>query len=157
MNEANEQARLAAKKIIKNLAADILDRGGLGDEWIQISPDVMKGELVPAWTKIITNEIVKASGRKPEAVQNAGDIAGSISATGSVACDQQLIDSLMDAATKLTEASDKATLAGLKVTMAIGEHIRIPGPSCQSVIVDVERVSVRARYTPNTGRKYGGH
>jgi hypothetical protein len=82
---------------------------------------------------------------------------GSSAVSGSVACDQELIDMLMDAAAKLTEASDKATLAGLKVTMAIGQHIRIPGPSCPSVIVDVERVSVRARYTPNTGRKYGGH
>jgi len=82
---------------------------------------------------------------------------GSSAVSGSVACDQQLIDSLMDAAAKLTEASDKATLAGLRVTIAIGQHIRIPGPSCPSVIVDVERVSVKSRYTPNMGRQYGGH
>lgn len=77
MNEANEQARLVARKIIKRLSADIGDRRGLGDEWEQIDSKVMEEELVPAWTKIIAEEVAKASGQQPEAVQNAGTIAGS--------------------------------------------------------------------------------
>lgn len=84
MNEANEQARRVARKIIKRLSADIWDRDGLGDEWIQISPKVMKNELVPAWTKIIVEEVAKASGQQAGDYPTEKVIAGSLKQPGSV-------------------------------------------------------------------------
>jgi len=90
MNEANEQARLVAEKIIKRLAADISDRAGLGDEWIQIDDKVMTEELLPTWEQIIVKEITKASGRQPSAIQTDGKIAGSVSANGSDSPNQGL-------------------------------------------------------------------
>ena len=66
MNEASDQARAVARKIIKRLSEDIFDRAGLGDEWVQISPNVMDEEIVPTWTNIIIEEI----SRKQDAAPN---------------------------------------------------------------------------------------
>ena len=71
---------------------------------------------------------------------------------GSAAGDEKLIDDLMEAAAKLTEASDAATCAGMRVTMNVSQHLRFPGPSCAAVSVTAERVSLYDNYDPNSGR-----
>lgn len=84
MSEAQLKACLVADKIVCRLDADIRDRKGLKHEWSAIDQTVMNYELRPAWIKIIMEEMVLAGYREPEAVPNAGNIAGSISANGSV-------------------------------------------------------------------------
>ena len=81
MNEAKIEASLVADKIVCRLAADISDRRGLKHEWAAIDSGVMAYELRPAWIKIIMEEMAKAGDRQPEANPNAGNIAGSSSAT----------------------------------------------------------------------------
>lgn len=65
---------------------------------------------------------------------------------------KELTDAVLDAAAKLTEAVDAAVCGGLRVTLTIADHCRIPGPSCDAVGVVIEKVQWRETYSPNWGR-----
>ena len=50
------------------------------------------------------------------------------------------------AAKQLNEAIDQATRDGLRVELTLRAQVRIPGPACTGVEVDIERVEKLGRY-----------
>lgn len=51
--------RIIARRVIKDLVADITDRWGIKHAWREIDEDVMNDEIIPEWERIITSQICR--------------------------------------------------------------------------------------------------